>query len=461
MYRRMLSMIVAVMVIGYSCSKVKEIPTEVKPPLPYEQGDTKSLSQLLGSLPDISIYLAAYNKSNAKLYIDSVRAVKGKPDAPFTLFVPKDAAWQAAGYTLSMVQAMTPEGCDTIVKYLIAEGRILPTDYSPSGGNSIFPIIAPARIPMMMDWGGIVTFDHFYSFNIAWEESDVYLNGQKLSAVQNTFPSTDGAVYVMDYLPLKPVKTVFEILSEDPEYSFFLSALQISNQVYEEYGVGISPLNRTEELFGAIPAPFKNYYSTLTFFDPNSRGGAARFMSSYIVFAPVNDAFRKAGFNDVEAIERYIRQSYVTTPEYRDRDHAIPLYTNMDSILNYCFYAPSRGANSDIAFNFTQSMANVNNKLLYVNDLKWNATLQKEGAVMTSSLDFYDWTTFDENTWEFAKNLTNGRFQLLFPVNGDVVKLRRGDAPNGRAAAIVPEFSNITALNGVVHRIDNLLLPTP
>ncbi len=456
--------LIVTIVGAYSCSKVKEIPVPLEPPLKFEHPPLQRIEAILSAANNLSIYKEIYKRSGVKTYMDSLRQAKRDTASPFTLFVPRDAAWQAKGYTLEIAKTLSDDSCSSLIKYLTVQGTYLPDSVATvSVSNTIFPIIAPRRV-FYDYYGSGNIYDHFYSLNLGWWNDGVYLNGNYCGSIDgNVIPASDGAVNLIDVLPLKPEKSVYELLEADTSYSFYLTALRISNRVYEENLVGISPVNKLEEYFGIIPIPFYNYLSTMQDFRPNGfLSGESKMNASYFVFAPENNAFRKAGFADSAALDDYIRQSYITFDAYPENTGRRPMFTNMDSILNYCFFSKGQGAMSDIMYEYGSTVTNVYDQLIYISDMSWNSVLHNQGLRQATSLTFYDWTYFDENTWDFTQTYrSTGLINILFQTGNNTISIRRSDTPNGRTATIIPEHSNVTALNGVIHRLDNLLLPTP
>lgn len=457
---RNLALLIILVYTCYSCSKVNEIVPPAGPSLPYGEKIPVSTARLIDSIADLSIFRVIYRNSDAIHYLDSSRTAAGKPDLPFTLFAPRDAAWQQAGYNLTNAGSLSREQCNALVLYLLVPGRVLADSVNPTvGGTALYPAIQGITVPVEDEWGNVLYQQYTYSLDLAWHENKVLLNGNYSGTVSSMINALDGALYLLDTVIRKPERSVYEELAGDTAYSFYLAALEKSSAIYTGYKAGISPGDRNEEVFFATAEPFNNYLRQLKKFIPTPAGSANRFANSYTVFAPDNNAFRKAGFNDIDDIERFIDRSYITTSAYKDVSHGYPMYTNMDSALCYSFIVPlyNKSAGLGIAFNYEQAVKNIFNTLLYTVNLELPA-LQQEGITAGTRMEFYDWLTFDENTWSFAENVTNGSMKWLFGKEGSRISLRRGDMPDGPVAHIVPAHSNITALNGVIHRIDNLLL---
>ncbi|SFC78613.1 Fasciclin domain-containing protein [Parapedobacter composti] len=459
---------ISMAIVTWSCSKVTEIPVELQPPLVYEHSALKEIAEIIAQEQELTIFREVYSRSGVEAYMDSVRATTTDTLTPFTLFVPRDAAWQAMGYSLESVSNLSAEACRELIMYLTVRGRYVPTNTSDpvSGTNTLRPIIPARRYELQDDWGFIRVSHQPYLLYLAWGGGNIYLNGKEAGTVGNDIhPATDGAVYLVNTLPIKPGKTVYEILQEDESFSFYLAALDISNQVYQEYQVGIDPENRSEELFWMTPEPFMNDLSQLSSFSPmfgTITTGNLNMNNMYTVFAPDNEAFIRAGFPDIASIADYIRSSYVTTAGYVEDMRRRPRYTNMDSVLNHSFFARITTISHFPAFELARQSSNVNNQVVFTNDMLWNSVFRDEGIRRSVSLTFFDWTFFDESLYDFTQLVEErSELKLLFRSEGNRITIRRGDAPDGQVANVVLEQSDIVAMNGVIHRIDNLLLPNP
>ncbi|WP_257668434.1 fasciclin domain-containing protein [Parapedobacter tibetensis] len=455
-------------IVTWSCSKVEEIPVELQPPLPYQHTALKEITEIITQEEEISIFREVYSRSGVKEYMDSVRATTADTLTPFTLFIPRDAAWQAMGYNVESISNLSAEACRELIMYLTVRGRYVPTNTSDpvSGTNTLRPIIPARRYELQDSWGSIQVSHQPYLLYLAWGGGNIYLNGKEAGTVGNDIhPATDGAVYLINTLPIKPRKTVYEILQEDESFSFYLTALNISNQVYQEFQVGIDPENRSEELFWTTPEPFINDLPQLSSFTPmfgTITTGNLNMNNMYTVFAPDNQAFIRAGFPDIASIADYIRSSYVTTTGYMEDMRRRPRYTNMDSVLNHSFFAGTTTISHFPVFVMSRQSTNVNNQLVFTNDMVWNSVFRNEGIRRSVSLTFYDWTFFDENLYDFSQYVEErSELKLLFRPEGNRITIQRGDAPDGRAAHVVLEQSDVVAMNGVIHRIDNLLWPNP
>jgi uncharacterized surface protein with fasciclin (FAS1) repeats len=235
------------------------------------------------------------------------------------------------------------------------------------------------------------------------------LNGKQVSKAP-AIEATDGTIWMIDSLVRKPFYESYQVLASDTSFSFYMAAMRKSNEIYNEKGT------------------IGNYVENIQFNDTVpcvlTRGSNTPGTDPFaIVFAPDNNAFRKAGFNSIADINSYIDKSVLASSP-----PGTQLLTNMDSIL-------------------------VNHRLLinYANNsnVRLNANFS------------YLYTSELANGY-FQQKLDNGSALgaiFITQSNGQVI-LHRQDAPSGRGAAIISP-ADITTLTGVIHRVDNLLLPIP
>ncbi len=386
------------LMLAAACSKTEEPPRPVGNKLPYT-GVTKSLSQLLDSIPEASIYRTALGRTQIQQYMDSLAA--NSSNAPYTLFVPTNKAFQAAGYTADNINTAPVAVLDSLIRYLIIPGGVAAGVTDMSGENTYYPLMYPdrdiTRSQVPSPFQAAYNAYYYYRLIVGLSKGTLRLNGLPVSKAP-AIPATNGALFLIDTLIVKPFYESYQVLSSDTSFSFYMAALKKSNTVYSENGT-LGVFNDTSALVLAIGA-----------YGESGRDPFA------IVFAPENNAFRKAGFNSIDDINKYIDGSAAASGSWGA--------TNMDSILvNHILYS---------WYNFN---TNPGWSYLYSFDLRYGL---------------------------YKINLSNSPAPgaLFVQVNNGQVILHRQDAPSGRGAAIIGP-SDITTLTGVIHRVDNLLLPTP
>ncbi|HEY8955749.1 fasciclin domain-containing protein [Chitinophaga sp.] len=391
-----------------ACTKTEEPPKRVGEELPYTGGATRSLAQLLDSIPEASIYRAAFSRTTVQQYMDSLS--EGVIKSPYTLFVPTDKAWQAAGYTKENINTVPVAELDTIIRYLAVAGG-MPANNSVFGGVTFYPLMySDGSLTRTMVPGPFnPALAYFYRLSAGIYNGALQLNGKQVSKTP-AIAATNGTIFMIDSLVIKPFYESYQVLAADTSFSFYMAAMRKNNALYEEKGI-IGTSYTFIQFNDTVPLVLT---SGLT--SPGTDPIA-------IVFAPDNNAFRKAGFNSIADINSYIdRSALASSPD------GTQMLTNMDSIL----------VNHRLLSNFTNNSntrLNPNYTYLYTGGLA--------NGYYPGKLD--------------NRNALGAIF--ITRNNGQII-LHRQDAPSGRGAVITGP-SDITTLTGVIHRVDNLLLPTP
>ncbi|RFS19438.1 hypothetical protein DVR12_22650 [Chitinophaga silvatica] len=383
-----------------ACTKTEEPPKPIGDKLPYNSNVTRSLSQLIDSIPETSVFSIALKRTTILRYMDSLAGKN--PAAPYTMFVPTNKALQDAGFTSDNIGTVPVAILDTLIRYLTISGGIPANTSNLTGETNYYPLMYPDRTitrsqvpsPFLL-WTNMY---YYYRLVLGMTDGVLRLNGKTVCKTPG-IPATNGTVYMLDSLVKKPFYESYQVLSHDTSFTFYMAALEKNNAMYNAKGI-IGQMNDTSALVLAVGTntPGKEPFT--------------------IVFAPDNSAFRKAGFNSIEDINSYIDKSALASaPNYTQ------MRTNMDSILvNHQLISNYNALNPALTY-------------LYSIDLRLNM---------------------------FGVNLTNAPSPgavTVQNINGQVV-LHRQDYPQGRGAAIISP-SDITTLTGVIHRVDNLLLPTP
>jgi uncharacterized surface protein with fasciclin (FAS1) repeats len=366
---------------------------------------------MLDSLPNATFFDSAYRHAGMDAYLDSLR---GKTTgAPYTIFVPTDDAFRAAGFTLQQIGQSSKAVLDSLLLYLTGAGSYTYGSLdSLSGSSALNTLLTDPNMQRTLGYNsGFSTYAPYqYVLYTCVKNGTLWLNGNPVRTAAQSLQATNGVVWPIDLLVQKPFFESYQVLASDTTYYFYKMALHISDSIYQSY--------------------YQNYYFSDTL------GLQVKQGQPYItVLAPTNQAFRNAGFTNIAAIYAYIYSSYAVNHNGTNQQNQ-PVRTNLDSVLDLhrVGYAPYSAFNNPYfqVVLFTEDMLTdpaVNNMLL------WYAEAYDNGQ--TSAYTDVD---FQDN-------------------NGQVV-VHRADAPGGRAVNVIAPH-DVYTLNGVVHRVDNLLLPTP
>ena len=386
-----------------SCKKVEEPLRPVGQELPYINSK-KNLVALFDSIPDASVFKMAFNRSTLQEYMDSLSA--GGTDVPYTLFIPTDQAFIKAGYTKEKINSMQVSELNLLLGYLTLPGSLPVKMLSSSAEITFYPLIHPD--PYLERTEPSVFSDsrpYYYALSVGFLGNSLLLNGKKVKGNTTGILAKNGALFMIDSLIKRPEKEIYQVITADTSLSFYMAALRKSNEIYTQKGI-LGTEGSNTQYNDTTWMMLRT--SNVSPFGPGSLPFA-------VVFAPDNNAFRKAGFSSIGDIESFINRSALATgPDYTE------MLTNMDSIL----------VNHRFLSNF--SRVNTGRNYLYTPDLTNTFTLNN-----------------DINLGAISLGNNNGR-----------ITIHRQDYPEGRGANIVPG-SDVNTLNGVVHKVDNLMLTRP
>lgn len=392
-----------------SCSKNEEPPKTVGQRIPYTQITNRSLVELIDSIPDLRIYDSIYHHSDLGHQLDSLR--KAGAASMFTLFAPTDSAFQKAGISLAQVAGYAPAVLDSIVYYLALSGPYTSEGLGALQGyepvNTLLQVTSIASSYQGEPWnpgnGYSQQYPYFYYLTLGFTNGSLMLNGEPVtSSGASVLQATDGVLWANDTLITKPTQEAYAVISADTAYSLYMAACSISDSIYVANYVSFSTVVYTS---GPDTVSLQMM-----------QGVAPR-----TYFIPTNNAFRKAGFFTYNDIDDYIQNSVVVISGNFYNQYYNVMTTNMDSILLY----------------------NQSTGVFYTQDMLQNPTLN----------------VYVEKPQGGGQNNQQAIFlNLLFSDQSGQVVLHRQDNPSGQAATIIAPH-DITTLNGVVHSVDNLMLP--
>ena len=168
-------------------------------------------------------------------------------DGPFTVFTPTDNAFMASGVDQNSINSLSEDRLKTILLYHTINGKQLATDL-PAGPNE-----------KIITAGGDSIF-------VTRNSNGVFVNGTKVTKAD--ILASNGVIHELSKILMPPAGNLVEVVLADTSFSFLAAAVIRASQ-------------------GGT-----NVVSELT------KG------SIYTIFAPINDAFRNAGFLTINAINQ-------------------------------------------------------------------------------------------------------------------------------------------------------------
>jgi hypothetical protein len=183
-------------------------------------------------------------------------------------------------------------------------GRILPEAFDAIKGNQSLRTLAErSDLPNYP-----YTTKTYVSYLFAGKHNDsLYVNGSSANKWGATVEGTNGIIYSIEKMVQRPEKTMWQFLEDDPKFSFFITAMLVSDSLYQSDWRSI------------------NYIASV-------QGGMD--IPQFTLFAPTNDAFKKFGLQSEEDVRQYCMRVWpLPYPDYDENWYYQDPTTSMDSIL--------------------------------------------------------------------------------------------------------------------------------
>lgn len=203
---------------------------------------TPTLFQYIDTGKQFGIYRAALKR--AGLYSPATFS----NDGPFTVFIPVDSAFIQAGLDLAVIGKQNSDDLAALLKYGIVHGKLSST--------SLLGFYSQQVTCVNPDYRPTITKNYY----------GIFFNGISVSA-KGSVTLNDGVIHELQRFPLLPAGNLYTTIAGMPNLSLFLAALKRS---------GNDVMVKTGWWFDGRPIT---------------------------VFAPDNNAWRKAGYNSEADIE--------------------------------------------------------------------------------------------------------------------------------------------------------------
>lgn len=415
-----------------ACSKTEFLPDPEGAKIPFQSDATQTVEELLAASP-AKLFYSAWQKSNIK---DVLNATTGKQI--YTVFVPNDAAMQAAGLGASQISQKPVAELADLIKFYITLGPVVPEALKNRTDNFMAKsmLVNPQLFLPFYEGGlnnGQRADPYQYRNYMSVREEQLLVNGKTMGRL-NYLPATNGGIYIMEKTVEIPTKTILEALEADDRFSMFLEAQRMGDELFIN-----RLIENMEPLFGYTPEPEevvqyayeRNFYKNKWTINENAYGGPNIIIST--LFAPTNEAFHKAGFMTVADIISYNERSLENI--YFDE--------NLFTVVG--------GFPLDTVFNFHRDFGRILRPAAIGGDRAVdNATVFYSNA-LNASLNDYLVSAGGNPTIEYAFKMP-----LDFTRNGNAVQLKVKGSEHPAANVI---DTDINTLNGPIHVVDHLLLP--
>lgn len=215
---------------------------------------------------------------------------------PFTVFAPNDAAFTASGVTSTVIGSLSSDQLKTILLYHTIGSKIMAADV-PAGPN--------ARVITASGDSVFVTKN----------ANAVYINGVKVASAD--IAASNGVIHVIERVLMPPAGNIVQVASADTSLSYLVAAV-------------VRASTGSTNVAGILSGT-----SILT------------------VFAPTNDAFRKAGFATIGAINAADPNTLTSILTY----HVVPGRVFSSDLVDAAQPATASGGN--VTIGITDSGATV------------------------------------------------------------------------------------------------------
>jgi uncharacterized surface protein with fasciclin (FAS1) repeats len=226
------------------------------------------------------------------------------PAGYFTILAPTDAAMQNAGLTADVINTLPEDSLQKIVRFHVVTGS-----YGALALNSAITSIETNTllqeiIPDKSNAANLIYQQRLYLKRTKM----LFVNGEPVNKESDTaLTAGNGYVWPVDKVLQRPMLTAWETLLSRPELSMFVASIRLADSMYAA--------NRL--MFPGNPAIVADSlrYNSLYYANKKAEFGITQFALPMIM-APVNDAFKAAGFktvNDIRAFATRVKPSQFPT----------------------------------------------------------------------------------------------------------------------------------------------------
>ena len=418
-----------------SCLKKEYMPPSVGEEIPYEDSVTISYVEVLAQSP-YTIFNKAWEKSNIGTLLESI----GDSKTQFTLLIPENTAMEEAGWTLETIGGLAADQLDTLVMSHVFRNRITEEELLTKADS--YQAISVLELPNIRYTAGGKKY--YFRIGISLQEDALWVNGKEISYKQ-PIPATDGYVWPIKELLEVPSKSAWEVIQSDSRFSIYAGLLNYTDSLYRalfEEANGYPP----EE--GHLLAKEYNRKSPLFYgmdYHQSESGDVPFVDNPNTWFIPTNTAFQRQGFNNLNDLIQWNESRGLPESEYIDdlEGGLEPFFSLVgefatDTLLDYHHNWGMRIASYDLT-------RERNATYFFSNDLKQEL------------LGDYPITAYTEVTYGYyypQRGVTSFLFMPFEFPSGGKIKIKGAES-----SAIELVDKNINTLNGVIHVVDELLIP--
>lgn len=419
------------MLILAACNKTEFLPDPEGAQVPFKPEGTQSVEELLAT-SSATLYYSAWQKSNIK----KILTEKG-PKVRITVFAPDDAAMQSAGLSAAVIDQMPVEELDSLMMFYTVVGDITADELRRRTDNLVAKTMLgiPGLYSKYYEGSELGGVDNFHYRHYLAIVGDQLLANGKSTGPLNYKPATNGGLYVMGKAIERVRKTMMQVLKEDGRFTMFLESMRLTDEMFID-----KVASDIEPLFGYKPDPQeikssyaseRKYYEKGLGIEPDLGWPSPNIISS-AVFAPTDEAFRKAGFQTIDDIMQFNAER--GTAKFDENIFQASGGYPMDTIFSYHRDWGRVDATKDPSYGIAADNATV----FYSN-------------VLNSSLNNYM-----VNIGGNAQAIFAYRMPFDFSRSNSGIQMAIRGAEQSPISLIE---TDINTLNGPVHVVDQLFIP--
>ena len=397
-------LILQCMALFQSCTQSEYMIEPVGEKVPYTE-EKKSITDEL-SASKMTLFLSAFEKSNLP---DSL---KNWENAPLTIFVPSDDAFEKVGLNKEAIDKMSAKQLDTLLLYHCMVTRFDTSAVKYTAGN--IKITTKLNNPnLRTGWNTPYSYLHYVAIN----NNNLWING-KLSGTYHVQKTKEADIIYINRFLIKPTQDMWTILAADGRFSLFLQIIKANDLAY--YNKNWAAAKMQPKL--AVNSTVADYQANINLLS---------------LFAPTDEAFVKAGYGDIENLRKLNDKNISNVGKYLYYKNGAPYdfraFLKSDSILSYHSWA--------VRYYPTQNLSKPNATIFFSNELN-NDRLANYVIYPYLSISVPEYVC----PFVFSQR-EDGKTQI---------KLK--NARESDEAATIIE-SDIMTLNGPIHVVDRLFIP--
>lgn len=276
--KKMILCICTLALLAVACRKEEFQQAPYGEKVPFTDTVKHDVKTLVSMSASHRLLYAAWQKSTVD---EAILAALGKT-GQVTVFAPDDAAMRAAGFDEAAIAAATPAEMDSLVLLHVVINKLDTVMLGSLNSNIMaFTLLKHhTKLEQVRGVGVVSGRWEPYRFRqyVSIRNGHLWMNGKDAG---NAKPQagTNGILWPISKVAERPRLGLLEFLRSDPRFSIYTNIVHMSDSAWEVLTEGMGYMRDT--------------YVWLVPQDPN-------YVQADAIFAPTNEAFRKAGFNTVE-----------------------------------------------------------------------------------------------------------------------------------------------------------------